>query len=136
MPTKKTAKRAMTDEHKSALAEGREQGRAVRAYLEALESNQPKRGRKRTPESINNRVAAIDASLQSVDPLKRVQLLQERLDLTAELDKANGTTDLAELETGFVKAAGGYSERKGISYEAWRQVGVPASVLSAAGIRR
>jgi len=28
----------MTDEHKKALAEGRTQGRAVRAYLEAIES--------------------------------------------------------------------------------------------------
>jgi len=136
MPAKKPAKRAMTDEHKVALAEGREQGRTVRAYLEALESNQPKRGRKRTPESIHKRLATIDASLQAVDPLKRVQLLQERLDLTAELDRFSATTDIAELEAGFVKAAAGYSERKGISHTAWREVGVPASVLAAAGIRR
>ena len=38
----------MSDEHKAALAEGRAQGRAVRAYLEALEANKPRRGRKRT----------------------------------------------------------------------------------------
>src|SRR5689334_9539098 len=44
-PKKKT--RAMSDEHKAALAEGRAQGRAVRLYLEALEANKPKRGRKR-----------------------------------------------------------------------------------------
>ena len=34
-PAKKSAK-GMTDAHKAALAEGRAQGRAVRAYLEAL----------------------------------------------------------------------------------------------------
>ena len=37
--------RAMSEEHKAALAEGREQGRVVRRYLEALESQRPKRGR-------------------------------------------------------------------------------------------
>jgi len=31
----------MSNEHKQALAEGREQGRGVRLYLEALEKNRP-----------------------------------------------------------------------------------------------
>ena len=31
----------MSDEHKAALAEGRDQGRAVRRYLEALETSRP-----------------------------------------------------------------------------------------------
>lgn len=39
----------MSDDHKAALAEGRAQGRAVRAYLEGLEASKPRRGRKRTP---------------------------------------------------------------------------------------
>ena len=55
--------RSMTDEHKAALAEGREQGRVVRRYLEALESHRPRRGRRRTPESIAKRIAAIDEQL-------------------------------------------------------------------------
>ncbi len=42
----------MSAEHKAALAKGREEGRAVRRYLEALEEQRPRRGRKRTPESI------------------------------------------------------------------------------------
>ena len=33
-------------------------------------------------------------------------------------------------------AAKGYSERKGISYAAWREAGVPAATLKAAGISR
>ena len=37
MAEKKTRKRTMTDEHKAALAAGRNEGRAVRRYLEALE---------------------------------------------------------------------------------------------------
>jgi hypothetical protein len=42
----------MSDEHKAALAEGRNQGRAVRRYLEALDAHKPRRGRKRTTESM------------------------------------------------------------------------------------
>ena len=64
MPTAKKAttrtKTPMSDAHKAALAEGREQGRAVRAYLDAVEANAPKRGRKRTPESIAKRLDAIE----------------------------------------------------------------------------
>jgi hypothetical protein len=35
MPKSKTTSHAMTDEHKAALAKGREEGLAVRRYLEA-----------------------------------------------------------------------------------------------------
>ena len=52
MATSKRSKGTMSDEHKAALAEGRNQGRAVRRYLEALEQNKPKRGRKRTADSV------------------------------------------------------------------------------------
>jgi len=135
MAAKKGPKK-MTPEHKEALAQGRQQGRAVRAYLTALEENKPRRGRRRTPQGITKRLAAIDAALPDADPLKRLQLTQERLDLQHELDRADGTVDLAALETEFVKAAGPYASRKGISYAAWRELGVPAAVLGKAGISR
>ena len=51
----------MSAEHKAALAKGREEGRIVRQYLEALESTKPRRGRKRTPDSIRKRLATIDS---------------------------------------------------------------------------
>lgn len=136
MPAKKKPTRTMSDDHKAALAEGREQGRAVRAYLEALESNRPKRGRKRTPESIQTRLDAIESSLAEVDPLSRVQLIQERIDLEAELAAGSDTLDLSDLEAGFIAVAAAYAERKGLSYAAWREAGVPAATLKAAGISR
>ena len=58
----------MTKEHKAALAQGRTEGRAVRDYLEALRSSKPKRGRKRTADSINKRLAVIDDALVDADP--------------------------------------------------------------------
>ena len=72
----------MSDDHKAALAQGRAEGRAVREYLDALRANKPKRGRKRTPDSIKKRLAAIDDQLESADPLGELRLIQERRDLT------------------------------------------------------
>lgn len=132
MATKKT----MTDDHKAALAEGRAQGRAVRGYLEALEAHKPKRGRKRTPDSMRSRLDRIDAELDGADPMTRLQLVQERIDLGAAIDAAETTVDLTALEDAFISAAAGYGERKGITYAAWREVGVAASVLKKAGIGR
>ena len=126
----------MSDTHKAALAEGRKQGRAVRAYLEALESNKPKRGRKRTPDSIQKRLEKIEADLAGSDPLKRLQMTQEKIDLQAELERMDTGIDMAELEGDFIQVAAGYAERKGISYGAFRQLGVSAAILKQAGISR
>jgi hypothetical protein len=134
--TKKRTKSPMSSEHKEALALGREQGRAVRRYLEALELHKPKRGRKRTPESVKKQLAVIEAKLPTVDPLTRVQLIQQRMDLRQELEAKQQTVDLGALESDFVKAAKGYGQRKGISYAAWREAGVDAAVLKKAGISR
>lgn len=126
----------MSKEHKAALAEGRDQGRAVRRYLEALEANKPRRGRKRSPESLKKRLDAIETEIASADPLKRVHLVQERSDLQQALETSASNVDIDELESDFVKAAAPYSERKGITYSTWREVGVPAAVLEKAGIKR
>lgn len=126
----------MSEEHKAALAEGREQGRTVRRYLEALEANKPRRGRKRSPESIERRLEAVEEELPTADPLKRLHLVQERLDLRAALDASGAGDELAKLEDAFVAVAASYGERKGITYSAWRELGVPASVLSRASISR
>ena len=129
--------RTMSDEHKAALAEGREQGRVVRRYLEALESHRPKRGRKRTQESIAKRLAAVDEQLATADALTRLHLVQERLDLELELSAGSDDgAELEELEVAFVDVAADYGERKGLTYEAWRSVGVEPRVLKAAGIGR
>jgi hypothetical protein len=123
--------------HKEALAVGRAEGRAVRAYLEALDSHRPKRGRKRTPESIANRLLRIDEELPGQDPLGRLHLAQEKIALQAELAamSENGI-DISSLEAEFIKVAAEYAKRKGISYAAFRLSGVSAAVLKQAGISR
>jgi hypothetical protein len=136
MADTKRKKTPMSDSHKAALAEGRAQGRAVRSYLEALEAHRPRRGRKRTAESMQKRLEKIDAEYVDADPLKRLQLAQERLDLQTELSASDQSVDLDALEKEFIASAKGYGERKGITFAAWREVGVSAATLKAAGISR
>jgi hypothetical protein len=132
----KRGPKEMTDSHKAALERGRAEGRIVRDYLEALRSNKPKRGRKRTADSINKRLAAIDAELPAASAIEELQLIQERRDLNSELASLGSGIDVGEIEDSFVSVAKGYGERKGISYASWRDVGVSAATLKRAGISR
>ena len=129
-------KRTVTDSHKAAMAQGRSESRAISAYLEALESHRPKRGRKRTPESIDKRLTSIDTSLESASPVKRLSLIQERIDLLQERESLGAKVDLSGLVKDFVSTAKSYGQRKGISYAAWRELGVSAPILKKAGISR
>ncbi|MCL6095462.1 MAG: hypothetical protein M1519_06485 [Actinobacteria bacterium] len=126
----------MSSAHKAALAQGREEGRAIRRYLEALEANRPKRGRKRTAESVRKQLENVNRRLDTSDALRKLHLLQQRRDLELELERIEKTSDLQELEEEFIKAAKAYGERKGITYAAWREAGVDASLLKRAGITR
>jgi hypothetical protein len=126
----------MSDSHKAAMERGRAEGRVVRDYLEALRSSKPKRGRKRTAETINARLEKIDDELTTASAIEELQLLQERRDLQAELDNMDSGVDLDELERAFVDVAKAYGERKGIAYATWRDVGVSAATLKRAGIGR
>jgi hypothetical protein len=130
--------RKMTAEHKAALAKGREQANAVRAYLDALEANRPKRGRKRTPESIARRIAAIDTQYETAGSLTALQLLQERKNLEAEMVALQGKAgpDIDKLRKAFVRNARAYGAAKGIEYATWREIGISADVLRDAGITR
>lgn len=122
---------AMSQEHKDALAAGRLQARAIKAYLASLEGRKP--GRPATRQGVESRIAKVSSQLESADPLKRVELIQKRLELEEQLSRLG--VDTADLEKGFVEHAAAYSERKGISYTAWREVGVPAATLKAAGVK-
>jgi uncharacterized protein YicC (UPF0701 family) len=126
----------MSAEHKAALAKGRMEGRVVRDYLEGLRATKPKRGRKRTPDTIKKRLDTIEAELASASPLDELLLVQERRDLEAELAAKSNAIDMDALETEFVGVAKSYSDSKAISYASWRDVGVPAGTLKRAGISR
>lgn len=126
---------AMTQAHKDALAQGRREARAVKSYLEALGARRP--GRPVTVESVKKRLEGIEQKIaEEENELKKVDLIQSRLDAEEQLAELQDAPDVDALEQGFVEVAKSYSERKGISYSAWREAGVPASVLKEAGVPR
>jgi hypothetical protein len=93
---------------------------------------------RRTIEGFTARLLKIDELLVSADPLARLHLTQERIDLHAELVRVtNGQDpDLSTIEKEFVRVARQYGDLAGITFAAWRQVGVDAEVLDQAGIVR
>jgi hypothetical protein len=126
---------AMSAQHKAALAQGRRESRAIKLYLEALANRRP--GRPVTPASIEKRIRDLEAKIAAeTDTLRSVDLRQARIEAEQALAKAEAAADMAELEKGFTKHAKAYSTRKGISYAAWREAGVPAAMLKQAGINR
>lgn len=121
---------ALSDDHKAAMADGRRESRAINTYLKALDTPR-RRGPRPTPE----RLAALREQAETEsNPLKRVELIQKAMDAAKKLEES--PADLAELEAGFAKYARAFSDRKGITYAAWRELGVPAKTLKAAGISR
>jgi hypothetical protein len=138
--SKRTRKASLSGEHKEALTRGRTEAKVVREYLAALQSHQPKAGRKRTAESVRRRLAAIEKEIAEMqadmtDPLRLLELMQERIDLTDELKRFEEENVMPVLEQRFVEVAASFSARKGISYGVWRELGVPAAVLRRAGVR-
>ena len=124
---------AMSQEHKDALAQGRKEARAIKAYLRALQAHRP--GRPVTKENLESRLIKMNGKIAgSDDPLKSVELIQKRLDIEDALERLDDAENLEALEVGFVEHAAAYSDRKGITYPAWRESGVPAATLKAAGV--
>ena len=125
---------SMTDDHKAALAQGRSEARAVRAYLDALSQKKPRGG---NTDNLQSRVDGLAAKIEAeANSLRRLQLIQQRFNLEDRLKAASETADYEALEADFVGAAASYSERKGITYSTWREFGVTPAVLKAAGLKR
>ena len=120
-------------EDKDTLARGRTEARVIKGYLKALDARKP--GRPVTKQSLQRRLDVIRQKLGSTDnPLNRIDLIQSKLDIETALAQVTESADFDELEAGFVEHARSYSERKEISYTAWREFGVPAATLKIANI--
>jgi glutathione S-transferase len=105
---------------------------AVAAYLTALRAPKvPARSR----ANLERRRAQIEQWLsEESSPIREVELIQQRLDIDAQLAQIDQAGRLPELEAAFVKVAASWAKRSGISAAALREVGVPASVLRRAGL--
>ncbi|MXW42716.1 MAG: hypothetical protein F4138_08245 [Acidimicrobiia bacterium] len=119
-----------------ARAYGQAQGRTISRYLNALDQNKSKKGRQRSKEKMQARMSELPAQIAQAKPLRKVHLIQELMNLETELNQEHGTSEINAIESEFITIAAEYSARNGISYAAWREVGVQASVLKAAGLSR
>ena len=106
----------------------------MRNYLKAI-ATKPQRGRPITKDGLRKKIADADRKLKDeTDPLRKLDLVQLRIDAQKKLDEFDAPVDLARLEKEFVREAKGYGEAKGISAEAWIELGVPRDVLKKAKI--
>ena len=126
---------SLSDDHKAALARGRSEARTVRAYLDALAAKKPRRAA--SAATLQQRLGRLTEQLEvEQNSLKRLQFIQQRFDVEDKLKAVGDSVDYEALEAAFVGVAASYSERKGISYSAWREAGVAPDVLKSAGVRR
>jgi hypothetical protein len=112
--------------------EQRAETAAVAAYLTAL----------RAPKVPANSRAALEKRRGPVEqwiaeepaPIRDVELIQQRLDIDAQLAQIDRAARLPELEEAFVQVTASWARRSGISAAAPREVCVPARVLAKAGV--
>ena len=131
------------------------QSKAVAAYLARLDEEgkltlsngttpTKTRARNSNPETLQKQITKLKAQIQQTpDLLKRLTLEQTKLEkeqklaqITTEKSAASSVdaSGLTQIELDFIEHAQQYSERKGISYKAWRTMKVPRGVLAKAGI--
>jgi hypothetical protein len=69
-------------------------------------------------------------SLPTADPLTRLRLLPGTDGSPRGNRSRRRRLDLSVIEEAFIAVAASYGERKGIGYDAWREVGVEPRVLA------
>jgi len=127
-------RRNLSPEVKAARAAARLETRSVRAYLEGLQSMEDRPRHRKSPQQ---QVQEAEAKLATEsDVIKKLALNQNLIDAQRRLSEDQVPVDLDALEEVFVKVAKSYSDRKSVSYKAWRAMGVPPSVLTKSGIAR
>src|SRR5262249_30568808 len=124
----------LSPRHKAAMARGRTEAAHVRAYLDALAANKPRRGRQRTEATIQKQLTQVRGDLRNASGMHKLELVARRIELEAELDGKRIRGDLSTLRKNFVRYGASYAKRKGIPKQAFRETGVPAPDLRAAGI--
>jgi len=137
---KKYQRRVLSAEHKEALSIGRLQSAAVRKYLEVALETKPKRGRKRTADSIALQIEKLTKIIDSPSTgvIAKLKSLSQRAMLLDELAGINNATDTksrAEIEALFIQHAKAYGEAHGIQKKTWLEIGVDPKILAKAGIR-
>ena len=121
--------KTITAEHKAAMTRGKAEATAISDYLEALDARRTHGRRRRGLRNMADRLEKVKSTVDAATPLKRVQLIQERMDLEHDIAILSGEMNIKTQEDAFVDVVEAYSNRKRIEYATWRSLGVPAAVL-------
>lgn len=118
------SKHIPTEADKQKMQQGAAAMRAVDAYLQHINAEVP-RGRKADPVAIKEKMD------EEENMAKKVILVSQYHKALEYHQRAEAEV---ELEKEFCKHAKWFSEQHGVTYAAWREIGVKASVLAEAGI--
>lgn len=109
---------------------------AIRAYLELLHQR-PAHGShsKLSDERRARIVSGLTSQIEHErDPIRRLQLISRREQHEQAIGAPTYAAQLAEAQAQAVPVLAAWADRKGISWQALREGGVPAVVLRQAGI--
>jgi hypothetical protein len=91
----------------------------------------------RDPEIIDAAAAEIERRAdETTSRVRELKYRQRVLELRAGAEDLRAVATGDDAESAFVEVAAAWAEANGITYEAFREMGVPARVLKAAGIAR
>jgi hypothetical protein len=102
--------------------------RAINKYMELLVA-QPGA---RTPQQVGKRVARLDEQIVESKAQGKWHMAARYTQKRIDLEEG---ASLEDAQIAFVAVVASYSENYEISYATWRQLGVSAGVLGAAGMR-
>lgn len=112
-----------------AVASGNQE-RIVEHYLTALALRRERCAAGLSCSALKKRIEVVTSEMDGASILRRLDLIQERLDLNEALHEEER---FGELEARFVDVALDYSSATSISASYWRSHGVPRGVLGRAG---
>lgn len=116
------------------MLHGVAQAKTLQAYIDAL-TDAPTT--KWTPETLKKQLEGVEENLAAANSaLQKLTLIQRKLDIEKQLGILCGVQSFEQIEQAFVDIGLDLATRKGITYEAFRLIGIPAGVLERAGIKR
>lgn len=130
-------KRTIDEETKKAMAQGRERSRIVDLYLKALDEHKwLGRGpsQQLDPQELESEIARLEDEKSLARGSAKLFLIQEQNNLKAELNAQNTTGEYRRLEAKFISIVKQFSTERKISYDSWREMGVPVRTLNKAGM--
>ncbi len=129
-------RRKIDPETKKTMAEGRERSRVIDLYIKALETHKyRKRFRNKfDTEAMESKISQLDSEISRTVGVAKLLLIKTRGDLANQVGTQGRAEEFEHLEAAFISIAKQFSIDRGISYDNWREIGVPVRTLAKAGV--